>query len=150
MTLSYFKYSLFGPASLSSSAPVVLYVHTPTAAGTLGSRPLFSPFLDPYTWSESAIYRAMEPNHCCIHTHLLLTQVLHAIGCITGKAQQLSGAEGGGRSMLSGKCWVSLQYPALPQKVQQVPIGGIFDCNIQVTWEVRVIQGHDLDTGCQR
>lgn len=39
--------------------------------------------------------------------------------------------------MFPGKSWVSFQNAALPQKIEQVPIGGIFDSDIQVTWEVR-------------
>lgn len=39
--------------------------------------------------------------------------------------------------MFTGKSWVSFQDPALPQEIEQVPIGGIFNGNIQVTWEVR-------------
>ena len=75
--------------------------------------------------------------HTHTHTHLLLTQVLHAIGSITGKTQQLPGAEGGGCSVFPGKSWVSFQDPAFAQKIQQIPIGGIFNGDIQVTWEVR-------------
>ena len=39
--------------------------------------------------------------------------------------------------MFPGKSWVSFQDPALAQKIQQIPIGGIFNGDIQVTWEVR-------------
>lgn len=70
------------------------------------------------TWP--GLCRGLPPRHTVARltcTHLLLTQVLHAIGCITGKAQQLPGAEGGGCSVLSSKCRISLQDPALSQEI---------------------------------
>ncbi|TNN44197.1 hypothetical protein EYF80_045614 [Liparis tanakae] len=56
-------------------------------------------------------------------------------GCnVDGELQQLLGREGGGSAMLLGEGRIGLQHSALPQKVQEVSVGGVFDGYVQVTW----------------
>ena len=69
--------------------------------------------------------------------YLLVTQVVHPGRHVDGELQQLLGGEGGGRSVLLGEDRVRLQHPALPQEVQQVPVGSVLYGDVQVAWDGR-------------
>lgn len=65
-------------------------------------------------------------------THLLLAQVVHAPGHVGREMQQLLGGQRGRRAVGDGEGGVGLQHAALAEEVQQVPVGGVLDGQVQV------------------
>lgn len=70
-----------------------------------------------------------------IHVYLLsyylfVTKVMHACCHVCGKLQELLWSERGSSAVLFGKSWVRLQNTALPQEIQEIPIGSILNSNV--------------------
>lgn len=64
--------------------------------------------------------------------YLLLTQVLHPLGHIRSKLEELLGGEGGGSAVLLGKGRVCLQDSAFAEEVEEISVGSILNGDVQV------------------
>lgn len=68
-------------------------------------------------------------------SYLFVTQVVHPCRHVHSELQQLLGGECGRSAMLLGEGRIGLQHSTLPQEVEKVTIGSIFDGDIQVAWK---------------